>query len=1511
MRYQQTPTLRPAGPMRKLIVAALVLTLSLTAAPAATPPDLLNYEGVLRDASGAPEDGSFDMIFRFFSVASAGSEILVDQHLDAGTGAVTVSGGLFGVALGSGDVIDGSGAGLYTSLAEVFSDFSEVWLEIDLRQVGAGSFETLSPRVRVQSSAYAFNATRLEGRQDDEFIDTSSLPQTKIGPLEVDSTLTVDGGLRIRSGAPGDGKVLTSDASGNASWRTPSTATDSTLRPLADRLGIENPADLPFAELRPFDCDGGSTASLSLAIDGVPVAGTVTGFVGTDEISTLSRYLVSVEANGTLSNSISRDAALTLSRNGFDTTFSGIVTEFGLAGVRGGVRTYVYAIEPGLAEGARSTRQRAFFDVTSADIANTVLAGLSLPSDVAALSGINLGWEVQYNETDLSFLQRITSREGAHFYFREIASGEQVVVGATNGAFDALPGSFAYYGDQGDPGTGEEFVATFHERELLATDTFRVGTFVDSADSLFVQSDSLGAPALGQVDRYDGAVREGSGQALAHAEADAARENTRRSLHRGTGTAASFKAGHTFLLNDVDGNDFDGTYAVTRVEHYALADSANSCVSYGNAFSAIPVAVRYAPTAPVVVPRIEGLIQGKVLSTSDPDNLGRVQVALFPDLDQDDSSGWMRVATPPGRNGKTASPFGGSNGDWQGGFFVPEVDTEVLVGFVDGQPNAPIVLGSLYNPGELPPTSDTPSHEGLRLGPLGDVDGDSTVWFYNNGDSFEEFLTWDDSQDQFQLSDDLLLGRTTQDQRLLFGRGGSIVSRACDLTIEAGDSTFDDLFLRAGSGSSSHGLISLLGSSTMTLRPGNGTISFQNQFGSQIAILDGSGDLDLSGTGSMTSLNVQTTATVPTLSATTVSATTVTASADISSPSISSSGTITATGNISAGGTISATGNLDTAGNLTMDPGSAILANGQLTIGGSSLVLRLGDSSVDDAVVVGDLFLSETEKDSTIYFYENASTVGNYLRWDQVRADVCTGSGNVNSAYVWNQQNATSVNTAWLFTNDADVEAIIDDIGSMQIDNVLTQSGACDVAETFFGPEDLEPGTVVVLDPNVPEGVAMATRALDPTVAGVVSTKPGVLLNGPSADAYPLMGELDRVRDELFEVQAQIAAAAETLAPAGADDPIDAVVESPAVDDDSTISGTDERRPGDLAPLDPELENRRAVLQQQAIDLEAQLDGWRRGSVPVALVGRVPVKVSGAVQQGEYLTSSMVPGFGMALREPGPYFAVAMESSTGGERKILALIQQGWYGGPAAAGGMARTAPTDGVDAAAGTGAGGDEATATTMAPTAQAGDQGTGMPGVPSLTVHDPAGEREVFRVDGEGNVYARGSFRPAAMDLAEYFPVSESVEPGDLLVIDAEGEGELKRSAAAADSAVVGIVSSVPGVLLGHGFDRILEADDELAARYELARRTGDTETAEVTWQALIERFEQTHAAVAMTGTVPLKVDAAYGAIRPGDMLVSSPNPGHAMRAHDPRPGTIIGKALGSLESGTGLIRVVVTLR
>jgi hypothetical protein len=127
---------------------------------------------------------------------------------------------------------------------------------------------------------------------------------------------------------------------------------------------------------------------------------------------------------------------------------------------------------------------------------------------------------------------------------------------------------------------------------------------------------------------------------------------------------------------------------------------------------------------------------------------------------------------------------------------------------------------------------------------------------------------------------------------------------------------------------------------------------------------------------------------------------------------------------------------------------------------------------------------------------------------------------------------------------------------------------------------------------------------------------------------------------------------------------------------------------------------------------------------------------------------------------------------------------------------------------------------------------------------------------------------------DVAEYFAVQEDPEPGTVMVIGEDSK--LQSSITAYDTTVAGIVSTAPGVSLG-------------------ANETGNA-GAEL---------------IAVAGRVPCKVDASYASVKPGDLLTTSDTRGHAMKATNPQIGTILGKALEPLDSGTGVIEVLVTLQ
>lgn len=135
---------------------------------------------------------------------------------------------------------------------------------------------------------------------------------------------------------------------------------------------------------------------------------------------------------------------------------------------------------------------------------------------------------------------------------------------------------------------------------------------------------------------------------------------------------------------------------------------------------------------------------------------------------------------------------------------------------------------------------------------------------------------------------------------------------------------------------------------------------------------------------------------------------------------------------------------------------------------------------------------------------------------------------------------------------------------------------------------------------------------------------------------------------------------------------------------------------------------------------------------------------------------------------------------------------------------------------------------------------------------------------------------------DYAESVDVTgdrRNFEPGDVLIIDPDHPGKFLKSAEPYSTSVSGIYSTKPGTV----------------GRRQTSPKSPD------------------EVPMAMLGIVPTKVSAENGLIRPGDLLVTSSKIGYAMKGTDRTRmlGAVVGKALGSLDSGTGVIEVVVTLQ
>ncbi|HMF97094.1 MAG TPA: hypothetical protein VKE96_22505 [Vicinamibacterales bacterium] len=148
-------------------------------------------------------------------------------------------------------------------------------------------------------------------------------------------------------------------------------------------------------------------------------------------------------------------------------------------------------------------------------------------------------------------------------------------------------------------------------------------------------------------------------------------------------------------------------------------------------------------------------------------------------------------------------------------------------------------------------------------------------------------------------------------------------------------------------------------------------------------------------------------------------------------------------------------------------------------------------------------------------------------------------------------------------------------------------------------------------------------------------------------------------------------------------------------------------------------------------------------------------------------------------------------------------------------------------------------------------------------------------------GNVTVDGNIGAKYQDVAEWVETAAPLDPGTVVIVDPTEPNRVLAAPKAYDTRVAGAVSRQPGLVLGE------QGDDK--------------------------------AMVAQSGRVRVKADASYGAIRIGDLLVTSPTPGYAMRSRPKRvdgawmhrPGTLLGKALEALPDGKGEILVLLTLQ
>ncbi len=323
------------------------------------------------------------------------------------------------------------------------------------------------------------------------------------------------------------------------------------------------------------------------------------------------------------------------------------------------------------------------------------------------------GYCVQYGESDLDFVHRLLEQEGIFYFFEHTHDGHTLVLADANSACPSIAGDPQVpFREPSSMVAAVEAIDAFAARMELRPDAVVLRDY----DWLRPALDLTATVATGdgQAEVYDypaGYEDPAAGKALAKVRLEEARASARTAA--GAGAVRRLAAGHVFELVDHDVPGVDGKYLLVSVRHSGyrpelVPPDANGRPppSYRCELACIPADVRYRPPRrtprPVIAGSQTAIVVGPGSEEIHTDEHGRIKVQFHWDRQgqrDDHSSCWIRVSQAWAGQG------------W-GALYLPRIGQEVVVGFLEGDPDRPLVTGAVYN-GQNPPPVSLP-HEKTR-----------------------------------------------------------------------------------------------------------------------------------------------------------------------------------------------------------------------------------------------------------------------------------------------------------------------------------------------------------------------------------------------------------------------------------------------------------------------------------------------------------------------------------------------------------------------------------------------------------------------------------------------------------------------------------------------------------------------------------------------------------------------------------------------------------------------------
>jgi type VI secretion system secreted protein VgrG len=466
------------------------------------------------------------------------------------------------------------------------------------------------------------------------------------------------------------------------------------------------------------------TSIFSLQLGGFPLdTFRVIDFVGRESLSecyTFTIRAVAFDIDLKFDEAIGVSAALFVGGAEFDIKHFGLITSFTQVPDSDGTvmlnSTYEFVLEPRIKIASYMSQSRIFQNKTVVEIVEAVLGDYFIKDtdfkidceyEAKGQSYAKREFTVQYNESDLDFVQRLLEEEGIFYFFNHEGDREVMTISNKKDAFKPLPNSPKL---PFRPETGLHFETGEYVDSLIKNMKFVTGrtTLKDynyrTPDTKVVGFFEMQGP--GEYYHYGDHVKT-TDEATRLAQLRTEMFACEREVYRGTGIARSMRPGYRFTLEHAGAEGFNGDYLITRVVHHGDITRANDdgtveqtnkpIPHYTNSFEGIPALVQFRPQMVTPKPKAPGILTAKVDGQKGSyaylDEEGRYRMKLFFDRSEDKDGKASKAI-------RLAQPYAGAG---YGMHFPLHTDTEIAVGFVDGDLDRPIGLGAIPNPGKGTP----------------------------------------------------------------------------------------------------------------------------------------------------------------------------------------------------------------------------------------------------------------------------------------------------------------------------------------------------------------------------------------------------------------------------------------------------------------------------------------------------------------------------------------------------------------------------------------------------------------------------------------------------------------------------------------------------------------------------------------------------------------------------------------------------------------------------------------